>query len=445
MSDRPASARLIIVEGDASCRELDIRRSVEIGRGENCDIILLDGAASRRHARIEARGPDYYITDLGSTNGSFVNGVRIRESRLDDNDEIACGGVRIRFRAPTPGATFVVGAPAAKLKSGAAAAAAPAPLGRTRVFLECRALAERAAVSDLPVLLRGETGTGKEVFAHYIHSRSQRGGGPFVALHASAIPAALFESELFGSERGAFTGADARREGYISRAAGGTLFLDEIGELTIEAQVKLLRVLETGEYMRIGGSQSQRSDFRLIAATNRNLETAVRDQTFRSDLLFRINAVEVKIPALRDRLDDIPLFVTDFLKTSGKVASPDFMDALKMRPWPGNIRELKNAVERAALFTNTDSIGSADLASSAGAAPAAPDITITQKPEDDTHPSALSLDDAERGAILRALRKTGGKRGEAAKLLGIAEPTLRRKLKRYGLMDANDGTEEDEK
>jgi DNA-binding NtrC family response regulator len=395
-------------------------------------MVLLDGAASRRHARVEARGQDYYITDLGSTNGSFVNGRRIHEHRLEDNDEIALGGVRLRFRAPSPGATFVVGGPAPR--TGTAAPAVPSPIGRTRAFLEARALAERAALGVLPILILGETGTGKEIFAQYIHSRSPRAAGPFVPLHAAAIPAPLFEAELFGSERGAFTGADARREGHVARASGGTLFLDEIGELSLEAQVKLLRVLETGEYMRVGGSHVQRSDFRLVAATNRDLDAAAREGLFRSDLLFRINAVEVRIPPLRDRRDDISLFIAEFLKPSGKKASEDFVESAAARHWPGNVRELRHAVERAALFSSGTTVTSADLDPAAGTVPVAETVMKTAR-AGDTSPSALSLDDAERGAILRALRKTGGRRGEAAKLLGIAEPTLRRKLRRYGLDD----------
>lgn len=438
MSQRPNAARLIVVQGDASRRDLDITKAVELGRGDACDIVLLDGAASRRHARFEVRGSDYYVLDLGSTNGTFVNGVRIHEARLTDGDEIVLGGVRCKFRAAMPAETMVVGAaPAARGSAGPAkegdAAGARSPIGRNALFLAARALAERAAMADLPVLLRGETGTGKEIFAQFVHSRSSRAQQPFVALHAAAIPAALFESELFGSEKGAFTGANARREGYIARANGGTLFLDEVGELPLDAQIKLLRVLETGEYHSIGSSAAQHSNFRLIAATNRDLEQAVRAGTFRSDLLFRLNVIEIRLPALRERLDDLPLFVTEFLKPTGRFASQGLIEELTLRNWAGNVRELKNVLEHASLLADGPEIRPEHLPVERD--PLDSTIVIPSR-TDDTRPSAISLEEAEKAVILKALQKTGGRRGDAARLLGIAEPTLRRKLKRYGLAES---------
>lgn len=455
MPERPSAARLVVVQGDASRRELEIGAPVELGRGDTCDLVLLDGSASRRHARIEPRGADYYIVDLGSTNGVFVNSTKVREGRLNDGDEVALGGVRLRFRAPIPGETMVVGSPPARpaptrraekafeSKGSAAGAELPegsppkTPMGRNAQFLGVRAVAERAAMSSLPILLRGETGTGKEVFAHYIHSRSDRASGPFVALHAAAIPRELFEAELFGSERGAFTGATERREGYLAMAGGGTLFLDEVGELPMEAQIKLLRVLETGEFHSVGSSATRRSNFRLIAATNRNLECAVREGGFRADLLFRLNAVELKLPPLRERPDDIALFTEAFLNPLGKRPGDGLVDALTARRFPGNVRELRNMLERAAMFADGDVVLPAHLPPEA-----AIEVVAAHAPpprRDETTISALTLDNAERLAIERALRKTGGRRGDAAKLLGIAEPTLRRKIRRYGL-ETQDGT-----
>jgi DNA-binding NtrC family response regulator len=429
VSDRsPASARLVVVQGDASCREAEVRGALVIGRGENCDIVLLDGASSRQHARVEKRGSVFVVVDLESTNGTFVNGARVRERRLEDGDEVALGGVRLRFRAPIPAETYVVGGAAPRVQTqGSAAAPAAAPIGRSAPFLAARALAERAAKSGLPVLLRGETGTGKEVFARYMHSMGARAEGPFVALHAAAVPQALFEAELFGSEKGAFTGAEGRREGFLARAHGGTLFLDEVGEIPVESQVKLLRVLETGEYHPVGSSQSKRSDFRLLAATNRDLDRAVREGSFRSDLLFRLNAIEIRLPALRERLEDLPLFVDAFLRGTGKRAAPDLLESLRGRDWPGNIRELRHALERALLLCEGDAIGAGDLPLPAIEEPSEPAEATVERL------STLSLDRAEKEAIVRALANTGGRRGDAARLLGISEPTLRRKLRRYGL------------
>jgi DNA-binding NtrC family response regulator len=252
-----------------------------------------------------------------------------------------------------------------------------------------------------------------------------------VALHAAAVSQALFEAELFGSEKGAFTGAEGRREGFLARAHGGTLFLDEVGEIPVESQVKLLRVLETGEYHPVGSSQAKRSEFRLVAATNRDLDRAVREGAFRSDLLFRLNAIEIRLPPLRERLEDLPLFVDAFLKGTGKRAAPDLLDSLRARDWPGNIRELRHALERALLLCEGDVLNPDDLPLPAleeadEAAAEGAEATVERV-------SALSLDRAEQEAIARALKKTGGRRGDAARLLGISEPTLRRKLRRYGL------------
>lgn len=443
---RPNAARIVVVQGDASLRELEITKECELGRGDSCDVVLLDGAASRRHARIESRGPDYYIVDLGSTNGSFVNGKRIHESKLIDGDEIVLGGVRIKFRAAMAGETMVVGgAPPRAKDTNTNATISPAarnlelnkneetspkaPLGRNAQFLAARAVAERASLVDLPILLRGETGTGKEVFAHYIHSRSQRSSGPFIALHAAAIPAPLFEAELFGAEKGAYTGSDTAREGYLTSAAGGTLFLDEVGELPLDAQIKLLRVLDTGEFHSIGSSLTKRTQFRLIAATNRDLERSVRDGTFRGDLLFRLNAIEIKLPPLRERRDDLGILVSEFLKSTGKQPSEDLLEEVAARKWPGNLRELKHALERAAMMADGEILHSEHLPMSSDML----DATISLSNQEETRHSAVSLDEAEARAIQRALRKTGGKRGEAAKLLGISEPTLRRKLRRLHL------------
>lgn len=210
---------------------------------------------------------------------------------------------------------------------------------------------EEAARSDMNILLRGETGTGKEVLARYIHRLSKRRDKPFVVVDCSAIPEHLFESELFGHERGAYTGATGRKIGLVELADGGTLFLDEIGEIPFSVQAKLLRFVETRSFRRVGGLKENRVDVRIISATNRNLKEMVRRGNFRSDLLYRINTVEVEIPPLRERREDIPLLVETFLKRYRKKISEETMRKLINYDWPGNIRELKNVVERASLLS----------------------------------------------------------------------------------------------
>lgn len=424
VSSSPFVARLLVVQGDASIRELTLDRPRVLGRGEGSDLVLFDSAASRRHVQIEPEGTRVVLRDLGSTNGTFVNGRRTQSVALQDGDEVAIGGIRLRFRASTPGATFVVGSGG---QGGSSARPQPAvpPIGSSIQFLKARALAERAAQSTLPVLLRGETGTGKEVFAHFIHSRSARAAAPFVALHAAAISPGLFEGELFGHERGAFTGADRGREGLIARAGGGTLFLDEVGELPLESQVKLLRVLESGEFRPVGGAAARRSDFRLVAATNRDLEAAVRTGQFRSDLLFRLNAFEIALPPLRDRLDDIPIFVTRWTAASGKRAGASFLEALRRRSWPGNVRELLHALERAMLLCEGEELSEEHLPLACA--------TLAASTGETERPQPVSIEDAERAAIEAALTRTGGVRSAAARLLGISEPTLRKKVRLYGL------------
>jgi DNA-binding NtrC family response regulator len=224
--------------------------------------------------------------------------------------------------------------------------------------------ARRAAASDASVLITGETGTGKEVIANLIHRRSARASRPFVKVNCAAFPETLLESELFGHERGAFTGAERRKEGRFELADGGTLFLDEIAEMSREAQVKLLRVLQEHQFTRLGGTRPVSVDVRIVAATNRDLERAVREQVFREDLYYRLNVIRLEVPPLRERREEIPLLVEQFLAEARRrmgrgpeALSPAAMDLLYRHPWPGNVRELKNAIERCAVMCETATAG----------------------------------------------------------------------------------------
>jgi DNA-binding NtrC family response regulator len=283
------------------------------------------------------------------------------------------------------------------------------------------------------VLIVGESGAGKELVANALHQNSPRAGGPFVAVNCGAIPGEILESELFGHEKGAFTGAHQRRIGLIESADGGTLFLDEISELSPDLQVKLLRVLEERTITRVGGNVQLPVDFRLVAATNRNLERWVADRRFRQDLYYRLKVVTLHLPPLRERAEDIPLFVQHFLEIFNdeldrdvRGVHPSVLTVLKRHPWPGNVRELRNLVESLVLFAGEDEITLEDLPGDYRVPSSAPAVSSTGE----WQPREMAA--IEREAILRTLEYTGGHRANAAKMLGIGLRTLQRKLKEYG-------------
>ena len=289
-------------------------------------------------------------------------------------------------------------------------------------------MVQTVAQSNATVLITGESGTGKELIARAIHNLSPRREKPFVAVSCAALPETLLESELFGHEKGAFTGAIAQRKGRFELAHQGTLFLDEIGEISANIQVHLLRVLEDKEFTRVGGTQPIKVDVRLISATNKNLEEAVARGEFRDDLYYRLNVVAIRLPPLRERREDIPLLAQHFLEKfaqenqkMGLEFSPDALDFLLKYEWPGNVRELENAVERAVVLAQNSLITAADLSPQGYPSPAK------------TPSSRESLEDLEKRHILNVLLETGGNCSQAAKILGITRTTLYNKIKRYGL------------
>jgi DNA-binding NtrC family response regulator len=294
----------------------------------------------------------------------------------------------------------------------------------------------RGAPSEAAVMLLGETGTGKELVARVIHEASPRAGGPFVAVDCSGLTETLFESELFGYEKGAFTGATHRKLGLVEAASGGTLFLDEIGELPLSLQVKLLRLLETGTYRRVGGIETLGADFRVVSATHRNLAAMVKAETFRRDLYFRINTFPVHTPSLRERPEDLPLLVDSLL---ARVApqrrlrlTPTALDALAAMPFEGNIRELRNLLERASLLADGDEIEpqhlvEVDAAPAAGGAPAQGGAGVPQAGQ--LLPRWLTLEQNERDYLAWALHNHEGDRSSLARRLGLSERTLFRKLR----------------
>ena len=289
-------------------------------------------------------------------------------------------------------------------------------------------IVERVAPTESSVLILGESGTGKELVARAIHERSQRASRPFVPIHCGALPHEVLESELFGHEKGAFTGAISAKPGLIELADGGTLFLDEIGEMEADSQVKLLRVLETGTFFRVGGTRPQRVDVRLVAATNRDLADAMRAGHFRQDLYYRINTITVQLPSLRERRDDIALLARHFVETHAayglKRLSPAALAALETYGWPGNVRELLHAIERGVILAKGDEIMPEDLP---------PEVVGTAPVSAGTPSAAGTLELMERTHILSTLRQVGGHRGKAAALLAIDPKTLYRKIIAYGI------------
>ena len=301
-----------------------------------------------------------------------------------------------------------------------------------------RALDEtaKAAESDATVLILGESGTGKELIARRLHMLSGRRDEPFVPVHCAALPEALLESELFGHEKGAFTGADTRRQGRFDLAGSGTLFFDEVGEMSLSTQVKLLRVLQEREYMRVGGTQVIRTNARIVTATARNLADEVRDHRFRDDLYYRLNVVPIRLPPLRDRPEDIPLLARHFLgvfRKSMSVGVREFdekaLTLLTQYRWPGNVRELRNIVERVlVLHANREIIGASELPDPVGVA-AAPARPVP----DEGAPLSEAVDAFERRMVVEALRKAGGVQTRAAQLLGTTRRILNYRMQRLGI------------
>jgi len=297
----------------------------------------------------------------------------------------------------------------------------------------------KCAASHATVLIEAESGTGKELIARLIHRRSGRASGPFVAVNCAALPENLLESELFGYEKGAFTGAQAPKPGKFELAHRGTLLLDEIGEMAPILQAKLLRVLQEKEVDRIGGKDPVRIDVRVIATTNRDLLSLVREGEFREDLFYRLNVVRLTIPPLRERLGDIPLLVDFFCRRHGREfgreglrCSPEAMDKLARHPWPGNVRELENALQRALALSSGPILGAEDIhLAGSGSAQPGPSEACPQG----SLPLGTTMRDMERQLIQRTLDGTGGNRTRTARMLGISLRTLRNKLNEFGLQD----------
>jgi len=395
-----------------------------MGTHESADVVLKDPTVSRFHCEVVAAGERVLVRDLGSRNGTEVDGVGVVEAYLRSGTVLSLGRTRIRFDLGLD----TVRLPLSTAQSFGTMAGGS--LAMRRVF----ALLERAAASDATVLVEGETGTGKEVTAESLHMMSARAEGPFIIVDCGAIPEDLIESELFGHEKGAFTGAIASREGAFQAADGGTLFLDEIGELSQEMQPKLLRALEKREVKKVGSTRHGKVDIRLIAATNRDLKTEVNAGRFRSDLYYRLAVVRVKLPPLRERLDDVPVLVGKILESMGVdeasseldfLRTPAFVAQLSRHGWPGNVRELRNYLERCvALRVQTPF----DARS--------PESTAFRR-VDTAQPLKLAREQwvasFEKQYLQQVLEQQGGNVAAAARAAGVDRPHFYRLLWKHGL------------
>ena len=333
-------------------------------------------------------------------------------------------------------------------------------VGRTDAMQEVFKLIGQLAMSDATALITGESGTGKELIARAIYGHSKRSDKPFLAINCAAIPENLLESELFGHEKGAFTGATNQRIGKFEQCNGGTLFLDEIGDMTAATQTKILRVLQNGTFERVGGNQPLKVDVRIIAATNKPLEQAVAEKHFREDLFYRLNVVRLRVPPLRERRPDIPLLVDYFLqkfatknKQGVKAVTDDALRALQNYDWPGNVRELENVVHRALVVSKGDAILSGDLPAEISHQPKATELESSTSTGDTATPSAgdtasiarvlfeMARRDPklkvipflEREMVIHALKETKGNQVQAAKILGITRATLRKRIEKFGI------------
>ncbi|MGB5920991.1 MAG: sigma-54 dependent transcriptional regulator, partial [Syntrophobacteria bacterium] len=309
-------------------------------------------------------------------------------------------------------------------------------IGHSRVMVELLETVALVAPTEATVLITGESGTGKELIASAMHLNSPRREKPFIQLNCAAITETLLESELFGHEKGAFTGADRRKEGRFRLANRGSIFLDEISEMSVAMQAKLLRVLQEKEIQRVGGEEVLRVDVRVIAATNRDLKAEIKDGRFREDLYYRLNVVALAVPALRERREDIPLLAQHFLDSFAeknrkhiKGFTPQAMDRLVRYDWPGNVRELMNAVERGVILCRGDYVSEMDFPLSVSDVPVPEQEAVREELLAD-----LPLEEVEKVTILQTLKSAGGNKSETARRLGITRRTLHKKLKKYGVM-----------
>jgi transcriptional regulator with GAF, ATPase, and Fis domain len=438
-------AKLLVASGPDQGKSFELTKP-RIGGGRSIinDVPLSDKAVSGTHFEIVSEDDGYRLVDLNSTNGTFVGDLRIKEVYLKPNLAFRVGHTELHFQ-PTQDVVEIALSPKDRFDS---------VIGSSVKMREIFATLEKVSVSDLTVMLTGETGTGKELVARSIHNMSPRKNKPFVVLDCGAIPRELMESTIFGHEKGAFTGAVGQQRGCFEQAQGGTIFLDEIGELDVGLQPKLLRVLENREMKRVGGDKVIKIDVRVLAATNRDLRKMVNQGTFREDLYFRLSVIHIENPPVRDRKEDIPQLVHHFLGEVSKRRSLqmnigiDAMSALMSYDWPGNVRELRNVVERAAslcdgpivsradLVFGRDSFGSVTMSrpdAHGGGLGAAIDPALLGPGITFKDAKQQVLDEFERIYLTELLNRNRGNITRSAHEAGLTRYHLRELLKRHNL------------
>lgn len=389
------------------------KKSLVIGKASDCDIVLEDSYISSKHLQVSVTDRGFFVKDLNSTNGTWVNQAKVQEIYLDDGEKLRVGETEILVSLkqdqvedikPFQDETFC------------------GIVGQSPKMKVLFSKIQKVAATDMTTLILGETGSGKEMVARAIHDLSSRRQRPYVVINCGAISPNLIESELFGHEKGAFTGAEKQHQGVFEQAAGGTLFLDEVGELPLDLQSKVLRVLEYQTLRRVGSDREIQVDVRVVAATHKNLAAQVQEGKFREDLFYRLYVLPLQIPALRERSQDVSVLAQHFLKSlSGepKTLTEAALTKLLQHNWPGNVRELKNTILRAMAFCDSQNIDASDIEIlNLGAPAATPKILRT--PEDA---------EQETQRILDAVAEAGGDKTKAAEILGMGRSTLFRKIK----------------
>ncbi len=422
----PAGIQALVLSGSHKGASKVVGGRLTIGKAADNDLVLSDDTVSRHHCEI-VRAPDgLHVRDLDSTNGTKIDGTRIREAMVQPGSVLKVGEVEIQFK---PTAQRIELLPSDKTNFGPA-------IGQSLAMRTIFGILERIAPTDATVLLEGETGTGKDVLARAIWAGSTRGGKPFLVVDCGAVTYSLIESELFGHERGAFTGAVATRQGAFELADGGTVFLDEIGELPLDVQPKLLRVLETREFRRVGGNRTLSTNVRVIAATKRDLQREVAAGKFREDLYFRLAVVPVTVPPLRARRDDIPALVEHMLRSAGGgdlSIPPEITQSLAAHDWPGNVRELRNVLERAiymAQATGSRELGVVTLPTVSAAAEGA----FHFEPEKSYRETRAKFDaEFERRYVKWLLGRHNGNVSAAAREAKMDRKHLHDMAKKHGL------------
>ena len=434
---RTLLSRMLELEGYEVCQAGDCRTALKQLELQSpdvalCDVFLPDGNGVDLVSSIKKTAPNVEIILL-TAHGNIPDGVQAIKNgafdyitKGDDNNKIiplvsravekARMNVRLEKLEKKVGHTYSF----------------DSVLGDSKALKDAVSLARKVSGTDVPVLLTGETGTGKEVFAQAIHYNSKRAKQNFVAVNCSSFSKELLESEMFGHKAGSFTGALKDKKGLFEEADNGTIFLDEIGEMAFELQAKLLRILETGEYIKIGDTKPTRVNVRVVAATNRNLPEEITAGRFREDLFYRLSVFQIHLPPLRERAGDVRILAKAFVKDfSVRLArpvteiTPAFLEALEQQPWKGNIRELRNVIERSLIVCESERLDVADLPL---------DIQNTHyEQSDETTPGSFELSAMERRHIARVLEYTKGNKTEAARLLKIGLTTLYRKIEEYGV------------